>query len=193
MRRRKGNAETRRGGAATKKNWPQKGTKGLARRSRATKERARESLRMTRMQNAFYSCHSRANSAVRIPAQKSKKVIHCSIKGLLTSIARPTCRAGRTTDCADGTDGKWRGSAWVRPLSFESNPSVKSVKSVVKTIFESGTAIELARAAIEWSTTGGGSEKSTQDAMTLKVGTAEGCLRRFEIRSRKVGAALAFL
>jgi hypothetical protein len=37
-------AETRRGKAATKGDWPQKGTKGLARQSRAAKERARESL-----------------------------------------------------------------------------------------------------------------------------------------------------
>jgi len=37
-----------------------------------------------------------------------------------------------------------------RPSFFESNPSAKSVKSVVKTIFENGTAIEFARAATEW-------------------------------------------
>jgi hypothetical protein len=60
-----------------------------------------------------------------------------------------------------------------RPSSFESNPSAKSVKSVVKTIFKNGTAIELARTANQWSMTGEGRKKSTQDAMTLKVGTAK--------------------
>jgi len=88
------NAETQRGKAATKGEWPQKGAKGL-----------------------------------------------------LTSAIRPACRAGRTTDFTDDTDEEWRRSARVQPSSFVSKPSVKSV---VKTIFESSTAIELARAAIRW-------------------------------------------
>jgi hypothetical protein len=71
---------------------------------------------------------------------------------------------------------KGAGACGVRPSSFESNPSaksVKSVKSVVKTIFENGPAIELAQTVKQWSTTEEGSKKSTQDAITLKVGTAK--------------------
>jgi len=41
----------------------------------------------------------------------------------------------RTTDCTDDTDEEWRRSACVPDRSyFVSNPSVKSVKSVVKTL-----------------------------------------------------------
>jgi hypothetical protein len=65
------------------------------------------------------------------------------------------------------------GARGFRPSSFESNPSVKSVKSVVKTISENCQEIEFARTANQWSMTGEGSKKSTQDAMTLKVGNAE--------------------
>jgi hypothetical protein len=45
--------------------------------------------------------------------------------------------------------------------------------SVVKTIFENGPAIEFAQTVKQWSTTEEGSKKSTQDAITLKVGAAE--------------------
>jgi hypothetical protein len=55
-------------------------------------------------------------------------------------------------------------------VPLASNPSVQSV---VKTFFENGTEIELAQAATEWDTTVEGGEKSTQDAMTLKVGTVD--------------------
>jgi len=37
----------------------------------------------------------------------------------------------RTTDCTDDTDEEWRSRAWIRPSSFLSDRSVKSVQSVV--------------------------------------------------------------
>ena len=86
-------------------------------------------------------------------------------------MTRPTCRAGRTTD---GTDEEWPqervGSTGI--LRIQSIREIREIRG--QNHFRERQRDRVCPGpSLSGSTPGEGGEKSTQDVMTLKVGTAE--------------------